>query len=147
MSILIGILTFILVVNCLFMILLILVQLPKKEAGLGTAFGSSATDALFGAGTGNALTKLTKYCTVIFLALTLGLSILSARQENANDNKLEESLRALQGSSQPDASLVPPQSTNLDLSVPVATNTPAPPVPPTNALNVTVPEPADGTQP
>ena len=34
----------------LFLILLVLVQLPKKEAGLGQAFGSGATDALFGSG-------------------------------------------------------------------------------------------------
>ena len=35
MSLLIGFLTFILVVTCLFLILLVLVQLPKKEAGAG----------------------------------------------------------------------------------------------------------------
>ena len=40
----------------LFLILLVLVQLPKKDAGLGTAFGGGTTDALFGAGAGNVLT-------------------------------------------------------------------------------------------
>ena len=50
MGLLLGVLTFILVVDCLLLILLILIQLPKKEAGIGTAFGGSATDALFGAG-------------------------------------------------------------------------------------------------
>ena len=54
MSLLIAFLTFILVVNCLLLILLVLVQLPKKEAGAGVAFGGGATDALFGAGSGNA---------------------------------------------------------------------------------------------
>src|SRR5215207_7051280 len=75
----IGILTFILIVDCLFLMLLVLVQLPKKEAGLGQAFGGGATDALFGAGSGNALTKLTKYATGIFFVLTLSLSILHAQ--------------------------------------------------------------------
>ena len=32
-------LTVILFLDCLFLVLLVLVQLPKKEAGLGTAFG------------------------------------------------------------------------------------------------------------
>jgi preprotein translocase subunit SecG len=85
----IGILTFILIVDCLFLILLVLVQLPKKEAGLGQAFGGGATDALFGAGSGNALTKLTKYATGIFFVLTLSLSILHAQQAKAKRSSLE----------------------------------------------------------
>ena len=75
MDILHKFLTVILFLNCLFMILLVLVQLPKKEAGLGTAFGGGATDALFGAGAGNVLTKLTKWCAVLFLVLCLALSL------------------------------------------------------------------------
>jgi preprotein translocase subunit SecG len=85
----IGILTFILIVDCLFLMLLVLVQLPKKEAGLGQAFGGGATDALFGAGSGNALTKLTKYATGIFFVLTLSLSILHAQQAKARRSGLE----------------------------------------------------------
>ena len=75
MDILNKLLTVILFLNCLFMILLVLVQLPKKEAGLGTAFGGGATDALFGAGAGNVLTKLTKWCAGLFLVLCLALSL------------------------------------------------------------------------
>ena len=68
-------LTIILFLISLFLILLVLVQLPKKEAGLGTAFGGGTTDALFGAGAGNVLTQLTKYCTILFLVLCLVLSL------------------------------------------------------------------------
>ena len=77
-----GLMTVVLAVNCLFLILLILIQLPKKEAGIGTAFGGSATDALFGAGTGNALTKMTKYSATIFFALSLILSIATANRSH-----------------------------------------------------------------
>src|SRR5262245_56221347 len=76
MNILILLLTFILVVTCLFLCLLVLVQLPKKEAGLGQAFGSGTTDALFGPGSGNMLTKLTKWAAAVFFALTLLVWIL-----------------------------------------------------------------------
>ena len=38
MSVLIGILTTVLVLNCFFLVLLILIQLPKKESGSGLAF-------------------------------------------------------------------------------------------------------------
>ena len=72
-------LTIILFLTSLFLILLVLVQLPKKEAGLGTAFGGGTTDALFGAGAGNVLTQLTKYCTILFLVLCLVLSIMNKR--------------------------------------------------------------------
>ena len=75
MDILSKFLTVVLFLNCLFLILLVLVQLPKKEAGLGTAFGGGTTDALFGAGAGNVLTKLTKWNAVLFLVLCLFLSL------------------------------------------------------------------------
>jgi len=76
MNLIIGLLTLALVLNSLFLILLVLIQLPKKDAGIGLAFGAAATDALFGAGSGTVLTKLTKYGTGFFLAISLLLSIL-----------------------------------------------------------------------
>ncbi|HYV32584.1 MAG TPA: preprotein translocase subunit SecG, partial [Candidatus Binatia bacterium] len=76
MNIAIWLLTFLLVLDCLVLILLVLIQLPKKEAGLGQAFGGAATDALFGAGSGTALTKMTKYTAGVFFVLTLLISVL-----------------------------------------------------------------------
>ena len=76
MSFLVGILMFALVANCVLLILLVLIQLPKKDAGAGLAFGGGAADALFGAGSGNALTKITKYAAAIFLALALFLGYM-----------------------------------------------------------------------
>ena len=91
MSIVIWLLTFFLVIDCLFLILLVLIQLPKKEAGMGQAFGGAATDALFGAGSGSALTKVTKYTAGIFFALTLLVSVLHGHQNRAklNDPRAE----------------------------------------------------------
>lgn len=80
MNIFIWLLTFALVIDCLVLILLVLIQLPKKEAGMGQAFGGGATDALFGAGSGNALTKMTKYTAGIFFVLTLLISVLFGKQ-------------------------------------------------------------------
>jgi preprotein translocase subunit SecG len=78
MTYLIGFLSIILFFNCLLLILLILVQLPKKDAGMGSAFGGGGADALFGAGAGNTMTKLTKWGTVVFLCLALLLSIMNS---------------------------------------------------------------------
>lgn len=82
MSFIVGILTFFLVVNCALLILLILIQLPKKDAGAGMAFGGAAADALFGAGSGNVLTKVTKYSTIVFFGLALVLGYLQNRVHN-----------------------------------------------------------------
>jgi len=82
MSFIVGVLTFFLVVNCAVLILLILIQLPKKDAGAGMAFGGAAADALFGAGSGNVLTKVTKYSTIIFFGLALVLGYLQNRVHN-----------------------------------------------------------------
>src|SRR5256885_13500090 len=75
---LIGLLTVVMVLDCLIVILLVLIQLPKKDAGAGLAFGGSATDALFGAGSGTVLTKITKYASGGFFVLALVLSILQS---------------------------------------------------------------------
>ncbi len=79
MSFIAGVLTFLLVINCLLLILLILMQLPKKDAGAGMAFGGAAADALFGAGSGNFLTQSTRYATIVFFLLALGLGYVENR--------------------------------------------------------------------
>ena len=71
----IGFLTVVMVLDCLLLILLVLIQLPKKEAGAGIAFGGAATDALFGAGAGNVLTKATNYATVAFFVLLVAIGL------------------------------------------------------------------------
>jgi protein translocase SecG subunit len=94
MSFIVGILTFFLVVNCLLLILLVLIQLPKKDAGAGLAFGGGAADALFGAGSGNALTKITKYSTVVFLVLALFLGYM--QDSLHKDNSAQDFAKAIQ---------------------------------------------------
>jgi preprotein translocase subunit SecG len=76
MGFLIGLLTVVMVLDCVVLIFLVLIQLPKKEAGAGLAFGGAATDALFGAGSGNVLTKITKYAATIFFVLAVLLAVL-----------------------------------------------------------------------
>jgi preprotein translocase subunit SecG len=85
MTFVVGVLTFVLVLLCLFLILLVLVQLPKKDAGAGMAFGGGTADALFGAGSGNALTKITKYTAVAFLALSLLLNVMGGKARSDNN--------------------------------------------------------------
>ena len=135
MNLFIGFLTVLLVLDCLFLILLILIQLPKKEAGAGIAFGGAATDALFGAGSGTALTKITKYCSGLFLGLALFLSILNAHHGPGSDRSLTDKLRQKASAG---TSVVPPLTpTNTATS----TSAPAPSalLSPTNTAAATNP--------
>lgn len=128
MSFIIGLLTVVLVLNCLLLILLVLVQLPKKEAGAGMAFGGAATDALFGAGSGNVLTKVTKYATIGFFVLTLLVSVLQSANRSNTGKDLEEAMsrQASATPSTPGKSMgATPAPTNLLISTAVASNAPA----------------------
>jgi preprotein translocase subunit SecG len=94
MGFLIGLLTVVMVLDCLALILLVLIQLPKKDAGAGLAFGGGATDALFGAGSGNVLTKITKYAAGTFFVLAIVLSVMQSfyhrRSATVFQQKLEQ---------------------------------------------------------
>ena len=124
-------LTIILFLTSLFLILLVLVQLPKKEAGLGTAFGGGTTDALFGAGAGNVLTQLTKYCTILFLVLCLVLAMMSKRDSETNTASTDKGKAKAQKPVAPigegSGGAIPPNSTNGGSTVlipPTAPNAP-----------------------
>jgi preprotein translocase subunit SecG len=72
MSILLGILTFILIIVSIFLVLVVLAQ-KSKDGGVGAALGGGATEAAFGADTGNVLTNATKYATIVFFVLAFAL--------------------------------------------------------------------------
>src|SRR5271156_3085890 len=79
--------------DCVLLVFLVLLQLPKKEAGMGgTAFGGAATDALFGAGSGNVLTKITKYVAGIFFGLAILMALLAAHKPKSDAALLAEKL-------------------------------------------------------
>ena len=79
-------------VDCVFLVFLVLLQLPKKEAGAGMAFGGAATDALFGAGSGNVLTKITKYVAGIFFGLALLMALMAAHKPESSAVALAKKL-------------------------------------------------------
>ena len=119
LSFFIGLLTVVMVLDCLFLLLLILIQLPKKEAGLGQAFGSGTTDALFGAGSGTALTKMTKYAAIIFFVLTFALAILNGHQARSKVTArgLREGLNKAKETVGQTLTTPAPEATNVPLKV------------------------------
>jgi len=145
MTFLIAALTVVLVLDCLFLVLLVLIQLPKKEAGMGQAFGGAATDALFGAGSGNALTKVTKWAAGIFFVLAILLTILGnyASSKGRGGSRLQQMINQAPATTPPPAPAnTTPATTNAPaIQIPaVPGNTPPPPT-------TTAPTPPAGNTP
>jgi len=142
MGFIVGLLTFLLVLDCIVLVFLVLIQLPKKDAGAGLAFGGAASDALFGAGSGNVLTKITKYTATIFFVMTIGLAFVESHARTGGNSFLqnlskEPSALPMSPGPAPAASpsapttssnvpLLPPgtTSTNLESLLPAGTNPP-----------------------
>ena len=131
MAFIIGLLTVVMVLDCLVLILLVLIQLPKKEAGAGLAFGGTATDALFGAGSGTVLTKITKYAATVFFVLAVFLSVLQSNYHRRAGTRFQEQLE--KAGPTPLATL-PPGTPAPASAAPRLTNTST--APPAEATNV-----------
>jgi preprotein translocase subunit SecG len=106
-SFLLGFLTVILVLTSFLLILLVLIQLPKKDAGPGVAFGGGATEAMFGAGSGSALTKITKYCAATFMGLSLLLAVVNAHRAQTLDRSVDLELERRAAEAQPAQPVAP----------------------------------------
>ena len=128
MSFVAGLLTAVLVLDSLLLILLILVQLPKKEAGVGQAFGGGATDALFGAGTGNALTNMTKYAAGTFLTLCLVLYIMGGQARKTGSGVRDALKKEQTGSVLPPKAPAPSTLTAPPVALPPKSILPTTPV-------------------
>lgn len=72
-NILIWLFTAMLILVSLFLVLVVLAQKAKTDGGMGAALGGGATEAAFGADTGNVLTKATINAAILFFVLTFGL--------------------------------------------------------------------------
>jgi preprotein translocase subunit SecG len=112
------------VLDCVVLMFLVLIQLPKKEAGAGLAFGGSTTDALFGAGSGNVLTKITKYAAGVFFVLAVVLSVMQSHYHGRLGSEFQQNLNKPIPSTTSVTRPSPPPATpaTLPATAPVATN-------------------------
>jgi preprotein translocase subunit SecG len=73
-------LVFVHVIVCFFLIGVVLLQ-QGKSADLAGAFGGQGSQTAFGPrGAANLLTKLTTYAAILFMLLSIALTILLSRQ-------------------------------------------------------------------
>mgnify|MGYP000915488519 CR=1 FL=1 len=129
---LVWILRGVLVLVCLLMVLVILMQRSKQE-GIGAAFGSGMTESVFGADTGNILSKTTVWCAVLFFAITLTLSAIAAKKYRSGAAGLSQVAHDAAKAMTPPPGAVtnaPPAGTNAPVAT---TNAPAAPKAPAEA--------------
>jgi len=131
MVVLIWLLTVVMVLDCVALVLLVLIQLPKKEAGAGLAFGGSATDALFGAGSGNVMTKITKYAAGIFFVLAIVLSMMQSYVHRVDTTRFLNTL------SQPGHAAAAPADSTMPATTPAVAPAAVKPLTGTNSALLT----------
>lgn len=118
MSIVLGILTFVLILISVFLILVVLAQKAKSDGGVGAALGGGMTESAFGADTGNVLSKATINAAIAFFVLSFGL-YLGHIYQRAHATQNADALPTI---------VVPPAATTTTTPAPEAT-APAAPAP------------------
>jgi len=107
---LIALFSVILILTCLFVVLLVLMQKPSSNAGMGAALGGGAAEQAFGGEASNVLTRGTIYAIIAFFLISFGLYLgtLYASGDRERAQEGEASLRDLQvDPSETDGAVVP----------------------------------------
>lgn len=78
------------VLSCLFLILVVLIQ-PGKSGGMGALSGAAATQVFGGRGAGNILTKTTWVTATIFFTTSITLAFLSSSTTDSLESKSDAS--------------------------------------------------------
>ena len=127
MGILLGILTFVLILVSLFLVLIVLMQ-KSKDGGMGATLGGGAAEAAFGADTTNVLSQATKYSAILFFALTFALYLGRIYEHKHAKDAAGSALPTIAAPATPPVSTSTAPATALPppVSVTTAPATPAP---------------------
>ncbi len=120
----IYVLTFLYVVVCLFLVLVVLLQ-QGKGADVASAFGASSSQTTFGArGTATVLEKITTWAFVAFSVLAISISLIQSRPRSLNLSKVAKPVSKPVAPA-PASPLAPVPATGVPMAVP-STAAPAP---------------------
>ena len=141
-DILIDVLLFIYVIDCVFMGLVIMMQRSKQE-GLGAAFGGGFTESVWGAQTSQVLVKGTVYAAIIFFVLSITLARLYSHRASLTQegSAVQQELLKPGIPASTNAAPVTPPAPNAGTTVPT-TVAPAAAASASSATNSATPAPA-----
>jgi preprotein translocase subunit SecG len=129
MNILLGILTFVLIVTSLFLVLIVLMQKAKNDGGLGAAMGGGMAEAAFGADTSNVLSKFTINASIAFFVLAFAL-YLGRIYQRTHSGPVGDALPSITAPASTTPAATPPAQNTPANSTP-STTTPTPAAPKT----------------
>lgn len=81
-------------VVCILVVLIILMQRPSANAGMGAALGGGAAETVFGGESANVLSKMTTTLTVILFILSFGLYLGFVAREKPSVKALDAAATA-----------------------------------------------------
>ena len=79
---------------CILVVLVILMQRPSANAGMGAALGGGAAETVFGGESANVLSKMTTTLTVILFILSFGLYLGFVAREKPSVKALDAAATA-----------------------------------------------------
>jgi preprotein translocase subunit SecG len=79
---------------CILVVLVILMQRPSANAGMGAALGGGAAETVFGGESANVLSKMTTTLTVILFVLSFGLYLGFVAREKPTVKALDAAATA-----------------------------------------------------
>ena len=129
MSIVLGILTFVLILVSLFLILVVLAQKAKSDGGMGSAMGGGMAEAAFGADTGNVLSNATIKGAIAFFVLAFALYLGRIHERKVAQANAGSALPAISVPAAAPAPVTATAAPVVPVTVPAAattTTTPAP---------------------
>jgi preprotein translocase subunit SecG len=102
------ILSIALILISLFSVLIILMQRPSEDAGMGSALGGGAVTSIFGGEAGNVLHRWTIASTILFFIISFILSLLYMAREGKKEVVMDliASPSAVATSSQPEGEAI-----------------------------------------
>lgn len=112
-------------VVCILVVLIILMQRPSANAGMGAALGGGAAESVFGGESANVLSKMTSTLTVILFILSFGLYLGFVAREKKAPSALDAASTAA-----PAAAPAAPAATTPAAPASAAPATPATPAAP-----------------
>jgi preprotein translocase subunit SecG len=112
---------------CILVVLVILMQRPSANAGMGAALGGGAAETVFGGESANVLSKMTTTLTVILFVLSFGLYLGFVAREKPSVKALDAAATAAPAT----APAVPaaPAATTTPAAQPQSTPAPTQPTP------------------
>ena len=110
---------------CILVVLVILMQRPSANAGMGAALGGGAAETVFGGESANVLSKMTTTLTVVLFILSFGLYLGFVAREKPTVKALDASATAAPAAATPAA---PAAAAPAPVAAPAAQpqSTPAP---------------------